>query len=98
MDNNKIFIKKMIEVYGNRTIPKTMPNAPKLYVGDVKEVYGGHYIVDIAILDWSDDSVWGGIDPSDWFDQLFKVTRIIKSTLSDVTSINFNPIPLEKIK
>ena len=23
MDNNKIFIKKMIEVYGNRNIPKT---------------------------------------------------------------------------
>ena len=92
MDNNKIFIKKMVEVYGNRTIPKTMPDAPKLYVGDVREVYGGHYIVDIAILDWSN------INVPDWFDQLFKVTRIIKSTLNDVTSINFNPVPFENIK
>jgi hypothetical protein len=92
MDNNIIFIKKMVEVYANRTIPKTMDNAPKLYVGGVKEVYGGHYIVDIAILDW------GNINVPEWFDQLSKVTRIIKSNLSDVNSVNFNPIPLEKIK
>ena len=57
MDNNKIFIKKMIEVYGNRTIPKTMTNAPKLYVGEVNEVYGGHYVVYIALLDWKDINV-----------------------------------------
>jgi hypothetical protein len=92
MDNNKIFIKKMVEVYASRTIPKTMPNAPKLYVGDVREVYGGHYIVDISVLEWGDVNV------PDFFDQLVKVNRIIKSTLSDVTSINFNPIPFDKIK
>jgi hypothetical protein len=40
MDNNIIFIKKMVEVYANRTIPKTMPNAPKLEVHGVKEVMG----------------------------------------------------------
>lgn len=92
MDNNKIFIKKMVEVYGNRTIPKTIPNSPKLYVGEVNEVYGGHYVVYIALLDWKDTNV------SEWFDQLYKVTKIIKSTLNDVTSINFNPVPFENIK
>ena len=92
MDNNKIFIKKMIEVYGNRTIPKTMPNAPKLYVGDVNEVYEGHYVVYIALLDWKNTNI------PEWFDQLLKVTKIIKSTLNDVTSINFNPVPFENIK
>jgi hypothetical protein len=92
MDNNKIFIKKMIEVYANRTIPKTMDNAPKLYVGEVNEVYGGHYVVYIALLDWK------YINVHEWFDQLHKVTKIIKSTLNDVTSINFNPVPFENIK
>lgn len=92
MDNNKIFIKKMVEVYGNRTIPKTLPNAPKLYVGDVNEVYEGHYVVYIALLDWKNTNI------PEWFDQLLKVTKIIKSTLNDVTSINFNPVPFENIK
>lgn len=92
MDNNKIFIKKMVEVYGNRTIPKTIPNAPKLYVGEVNEVYGGHYVVYVALLDWKDTNV------PEWFDQLYKVTKIIKLTLNDVTSINFNPVPFENIK
>lgn len=76
----------MVEVYGNRTIPKTMPNAPKLEVLDVKEVYGGHYIVDIFVLDWEDVNI------HEWFDKLVKVTKIIKGTLSEVTSLNFNPI------
>ena len=92
MDNNKIFIKKMVEVYGNRTIPKTLPNAPKLYVGDVNEVYEGHYVVYIALLDWKNTNI------TEWFDHLLKVTKIIKSTLNDVTSINFNPVPFENIK
>ena len=92
MDNNKIFIKKMVDVYASRTIPKTIPNAPKLHVGEVREVHKGHYIVDISVLDWGDVNV------PDFFDQLVKVNRIIKSTLSDVNSVNFNPIPLKKIK
>ena len=86
MDNNIIFIKKMVEVYANRTIPKTMPNAPKLEVHGVKEVYGGHYIVDIVILDWENVNV------VEWFDKLTKVTGIIKGTLNQVTSLNFNPV------
>ena len=76
----------MIEVYGNRTIPKTMPNAPKLEVLKVEEVYGGHYIADIVILDWEDVNI------QEWFDKLVKVTGIIKGTLSEVTSLNFNPV------
>lgn len=90
MDNNKIFIKKMIEVYANRTIPKTMPNAPKLEVLKVNEFVGGHYIADILILDWEDVNV------SEWFDKLYKVTGIIKGTLSEVTSLNFNPVSKRK--
>jgi hypothetical protein len=86
MDNNIIFIKKMVEVYGNRTIPKTMPNAPKLEVLGVKEVFGGHYIVDIFISDWQDVNI------HEWFDKLVMVTKIIKGTLSEVTSVNFNPV------
>lgn len=90
MDNNKIFIKKMIEVYANRTIPKTMSNAPKLEVLKVEEIYGGHYIADILVLDWEDANV------PEWFDRLSKVTGIIKGTLSEVTSLNFNPVSKRK--